>query len=269
MAYLKTESGQQVHYVHYRVDDRRPAMVLIHGWGMSGDYWNSAVEALAASGSSSIVLDHRGCGASDRDFEDMSIEAIAQDVVDIVSECGVRAVVLNGWSLGGAVAVEAAHRLGNAVKGLVLTCGATPRYTQADDFPHGGKADDVAANGAAITADRANFFRTLAEGAVAEGASPALISWLERGFLASGPMASRTLMGLADLDQRAILQGFAFPVLSIGGAKDGIVDPDISRRAAEIAPHGRHLVLDTGHSPHLEEPAAYHQAITEFMETIA
>lgn len=266
MAFLETDGGT-VHYDHYRAD-HGTTMVLIHGWGMSGDYWNSAVEALADAGVGAIVVDHRGCGRSDRDFADMSIEAIAGDVAAIVERSGVDRVVLNGWSLGGAVAVAAAGRLGDRVAGLVLTCAASPRYTQADGFPHGGKAEDVEGIAGAITADRAGFFRVLAKGAAAEGANPALTDWFERGFLASGPRASKTLLDLTTLDQRDLLASFAFPVLSIGGEKDTIADPAIAGFAANCARNGRLLMMDTGHSPHLEDPARYNAAIVEFMESL-
>ncbi|WP_164844077.1 alpha/beta fold hydrolase [Croceicoccus ponticola] len=267
MAFLETDVGR-IHYDHYR-SDRAATMVLIHGWGMSGEFWNSAVEALAATGYGAIVIDHRGCGRSDRAFRDMSIDAIAADVAAIVGQCSVDQVVLNGWSLGAAIAVAAASRLGAKVAGLVLTCGATPRYTQADDFPHGGKPEDVLAIAGAITADRPGFFRMLAQGAAAEGANPALTDWFERAFLASGPRASQTLMDLVTLDQRDILSSFAFPVLSIGGKKDGIADPAIAGFAANCARNGKVLMFETGHSPHLEDPARYNAAIIEFMESLA
>jgi non-heme chloroperoxidase len=55
MAYFETDSGGRVYFEHHRA----PGMpvVLIHGWGMSGDYWASAVEALLAEGHSAIVID--------------------------------------------------------------------------------------------------------------------------------------------------------------------------------------------------------------------
>ena len=263
MAYLETDTGHRVHYDHFAGDGG--TMVLVHGWGMSGEYWNSAVEALVSAGYGALVIDHRGCGRSDRDFPDLSLGAIAGDVVAIVRKCSLSGVVLNGWSLGGPVVVEAASRLGNEVTGLVLTCGATPRYTQASDFPHGGQAEDVLANQDAITANRADFFRGLAQGAVAEGTSAAIVDWLERGFLASGACASQTLADLAHLDQREKLAAIACPVLSIGGNKDGIVDPEIAKFAAECARDGRLEMFDTGHSPHLEQPVQYHDLIVEFM----
>jgi pimeloyl-[acyl-carrier protein] methyl ester esterase len=267
MAYLDTDDGGRVYFEHHRAE--KLPVVLIHGWGMSGDYWASAVEALLAEGHGAITVDHRGCGRSDRDFTDMSIGAIARDVAAIVARCGAPHVALNGWSLGGAVAVAAAELLGERVAGLILTCGASPRYVQGEGFPHGGNAEDVLGIGAAITADRPGFFRALAEGASGEGASEAMIGWVERGFLATGPRASDTLAGLATLDQRDLLASFAFPVLSIGGTRDSIADPAIAGFAANCARDGTLLTLDTGHSPQLETPAAYNEALVAFVRKLA
>lgn len=267
MAYLDTEDGGRVYFEHHRAE--KLPVVLIHGWGMSGDYWASAVEGLLAAGHGAIVVDHRGCGRSDRDFTDMSIRAIADDVAAIVERCGAARVVLNGWSLGGAVVVAAAEQLGQRVAGLILTCGASPRYTQAEGFPHGGTAADVLGIDGAITADRPGFFRALAEGASGEGASEAMIEWVERGFLATGPRASATLADLATLDQRKLLASFTFPVLSIGGAKDSIADPAIAGFAANCAQNGTLLTMDTGHSPHLENPVAYNEALLAFVKDLS
>lgn len=263
MAYLDTDDGGRVYFEYHRAP--KLPVVLIHGWGMSGDYWASAVEALLAEGHGAITIDHRGCGRSDRDFTDMSIDAIARDVAAIVEQCGSPRVALNGWSLGGAVAVAAAELMGERIAGLVLTCGASPRYVQGEAFPHGGMAEDVLGIGAAITADRPGFFRALAEGASGEGASEAMIGWVERGFLATGPRASQTLAGLATLDQRELLASFAFPILSIGGAKDSIADPAIAGFAANCAKNGTLLTMDTGHSPQLEDPLAYNEALVAFL----
>jgi non-heme chloroperoxidase len=264
MPYIENNEGLRTYFEHHR-GEKMP-VVFIHGWGMSGEYWNSAAEALIASGHGAIIIDHRGCGRSDRDFTDLSIDAIADDVCAIVQGSGLDRVALNGWSLGGAVAVAAADLLGDKIAGLILTCAATPRYVQGEDFPYGGKPEDVSAIAAAITADRAGFFRTLALGAAAEGANPALIDWFERGFLASGPRASETLMDLVTLDQRKMLAGFSFPILSIGGGKDTIADPSIAGYAAKCAAHGTLLTFkDSGHSPHLEEPVRYHEAILSFL----
>ena len=124
MGYLTREDNKRVYFESHGEGDS--AVLLIHGWGMSSRTWDPVVPALVARGHRTVLIDHRGCGQSDKDFADLGIEAIAGDVVALVEALGLKTVVLNGWSLGGAVAVEAADRLGSTCKGLVLTDWAAP-----------------------------------------------------------------------------------------------------------------------------------------------
>ncbi|OYU72022.1 MAG: alpha/beta hydrolase, partial [Alphaproteobacteria bacterium PA3] len=141
MAYHQLSDGRRVYFEHYA--GTKTPFVLSHGWGMSSTIWVDVIERLLKAGHEVLAIDHRGCGKSDRDFDDVSISALAGDIVDIVTARNLRPAILNGWSLGGAVVVEAVDRLGAAAAGLVLTCAASPRYVQADDFPYGGHRADV------------------------------------------------------------------------------------------------------------------------------
>ena len=142
MAYYEAGDGRRVYFEHYH--GPKSPVFLIQGWGMSSRVWVDTIEALKAAGHEVLTIDHRGCGQSDRDFDDLSVNAIASDVEGIVRQRGLRPVVLNGWSLGGAIAAEAAQRLGERAAALVLTCGASPRFTRTDDFPYGGERDIAA-----------------------------------------------------------------------------------------------------------------------------
>ena len=162
MAYLEREHGRRVYFEDNGSGDR--AIILIHGWGMSLRLWDYSLPVLLDAGFRVVALDHRGCGRSDKDFADMSISAVAGDVTALTQQLGLRQVALNGWSLGGAVAVEAAASLGSTCKALVLTCGATPAYLQKPDFPHGGTEEALAETMGAMRTDRVNFLRALSEG---------------------------------------------------------------------------------------------------------
>ena len=65
----------------------------------------------------SLTFDQRGCGQSDKDFEENSIERSAGDVAALAKHLGLSRAVVNGWSLGGAIAVAAAARLGSDLRG--------------------------------------------------------------------------------------------------------------------------------------------------------
>jgi pimeloyl-[acyl-carrier protein] methyl ester esterase len=264
MAYLIADGGKQV-YFEYHQGRKRPVF-LIHGWAMSGAVWISSVEALRDQGHAVILLDHRGCGRSDKDFEDQSIAAIAGDVVAIIEKIGAKDVVLNGWSLGAAVAADAAARLGTRASALVFTCGASPRYTRSDDFDLGAAAEDVRGIPAAARTDRAAFFQGLTQAALAKPVSQPMKDWIWSIFMQSGAGALQTLLGLIDLDQRSLLAQLDIPLLAITGSADAITAPALGECAARTAKQGKVVSLEgCGHTPFLEDFAAYHRALDGFL----
>ena len=264
MGMLTREGGRQIYFEHYA--GRGPTVVLSHGWGMSCRAWDDTLARLTDRGHAVVVYDQRGCGRSDKDFADVSIEALGSDVVALCKHLALDGVVLNGWSLGGAVAVDAALKLGGTLRGLVLTAGATPRYTQAPGFPHGGTAGDVAATVAALRAGRVAFLKGLYFGgvfAVDVGDDVKQRCW--QIALEASPGADASLGALAQLDQRAALAKIAAPSLVVVGTRDGVVPPGIGREAAKLLPNATLCELDSGHAPFLERPDAYHAALFDLL----
>jgi pimeloyl-ACP methyl ester carboxylesterase len=247
---------------------RLPVM-LIHGWGMSCRVWDTTLAALKHAGHEVISFDQRCCGLSDKDFATTSVTSSAQDAAQLARHLGKERIVVNGWSLGGAIAVATAALLGKGCAGVVLTAAATPRYTQTEGFPYGGPVGAAAQSVAALRADRANFLMALTKGVCAEPQSPAVEQWLWSIFMQTSPAADDALADLDMLDQRAALKALDAPVLSIVGARDMIVPADICRCAASIAKHGRVAEFaQSGHAPFLEEGPRYREVLLDFLGSI-
>ncbi|MEP5764193.1 MAG: alpha/beta hydrolase [Halieaceae bacterium] len=267
MSYLTRENGHKVYYESH--GDGPNALLLIHGWGMSGRTWDHVVPALCAQGHRVLLIDHRGCGNSDKDFSDLSIDAIAGDVVALVKELAIESVILNGWSLGGAVAVEAADQLGDVCKALVLTCGATPIYTQKPDLPHGGTEEDMAGTLAALAEDRVNFLHGLSQVVCARDVGPNIEHWFWQIFLQASPLAGASLGELATLDQREKLAALPMPVLAYVGSEDGFVAPPICRWVGDNHPNARVVEYEgVGHAPFIEERQGYIDSLLGFVSEI-
>jgi pimeloyl-ACP methyl ester carboxylesterase len=196
----------------------------------------------------------------------MGINAIAGDVVGLVDALGLNRVVLNGWSLGGAVAVAAAGRLGQRCAGLVLTCGATPVYLQKSDFPYGGTDQALADTLAAMGADRVNFLAALSQGVCASAVSDRVVSWMWQMFMQASPLAATTLAELGPLDQRSALSSLRMPILSFVGAKDAVVDPQICRSVGTFNAGARIIEYENaGHAPFIDETARYNADLINFL----
>jgi pimeloyl-ACP methyl ester carboxylesterase len=93
-------------------------LVLVHGWALDRHLWDGQLSGLAAK-HRVITLDLPGHGESGQRAE-WTIAAFGQDVKAVVEAAGAKQAVLVGHSMGGLVVLEAARRMGEAVKGLVL-----------------------------------------------------------------------------------------------------------------------------------------------------
>lgn len=264
MAYLEVEKNKRIYFEYYP-GKKRP-VVLAHGWGMSCRVWDTTLVALQENGNAVITFDQRGCGLSDKDFAEVSIGSSAGDIVALVDHLKADGAVVNGWSLGGAVAVEAAHRLGRRASGLVLTCAASPRYVQAPDFPHGGAPDSLGQTLAALRADRASFLSALTAAVCAVDVGDPVRNWMWSIFMQASPSADLALLELGKVDQRAILAGLDVPLLSCVGAKDVVVAPEIGRIAGKMAKQGAIVEFaESGHAPFIEEGPKYRKELLSFI----
>jgi pimeloyl-[acyl-carrier protein] methyl ester esterase len=265
MAYLEVEGPRRIYYERY--DGSRRPVILVHGWGMSVRCWDLLLPALLDAGHTVVGFDHRGCGLSDKDFDDVSIDAIGSDVVRLVDHLGLDGVVVNGWSLGGAVAVDAAAKLGGRLGGLVLTGGATPRYLQGDGWPHGGTRDVFEQTLAALRDTRPVFLHALAGAVCHADVGAPTIEWMWQIFMQTSPRSDATLRELGDVDHRSVLPTLQAPALLLHGAHDQIVAFDTSVEAAKMLPDARLVEFDgSGHAPFLEESERYRREVLEFLD---
>jgi non-heme chloroperoxidase len=265
MSYLAIEEGQLFYKLHG--ESSKPTIMLVHGFGMAGTVWEHNVPALTAAGYSVVTYDQRCCGQSDKSFSDVSIPAMGDDIVALCDELGLSSVILNGWSLGGALVVDAAGKLGGRLKGLILTGGATPRYTQAYGFPHGGTAKDVEASVAALRADRSAFLKGLYfEGAFAADVDESVKQRCFDIAMQESPEGDAALGELGTLDQREQIAKISCPSLVLHGAEDGVAPIGIGEVAASLLQNSEMVVMGgCGHVPFLEDIEVYNRHVISFL----
>lgn len=114
-----------------RGDDEAPPVLLLHGGGQTRHAWGGAAAALAAAGWRAVTLDFRGHGDSDWSPDgDYSIEAMRQDVSDVVAALGVPTVLV-GASMGGLVSLDLAGSDDRGVVRALVLVDVTPRIEPA------------------------------------------------------------------------------------------------------------------------------------------
>lgn len=261
-----TRDGKSVHYSMHTGDG--PAVVLVHGWGTSSWAWDPVVSRLVADGRSVVTIDLRGHGSSDGDFSDMTIAALGGDVAAIVQALSLERVVLNGWSMGGAVVIDAAVRLGSSrLAGVVLTGGTTPRFTSSSNWPYGLPPEDVDAMVESASTARQATLRGVLDSLCAVELDTRTRDLLWSSMLDSAPSTTETLRDLRDVDQRDALRGLVAPALLMAGAQDGFVDLDAVEASMDLFGTTPRLVVHpkSGHAPFLEEPELYLAELSGFL----
>ncbi len=107
------------------VGEGAPALIFLHYWGGSVRSWEPVIESLSKD-HRCIAIDFRGWGRSSRDGEDYGLKTLADDVVAIIDDLGLKQLVVIGHSMGGKVAQLVAARRPAGLRQLILMAPAPP-----------------------------------------------------------------------------------------------------------------------------------------------
>ena len=175
-------------------------------------------------------------------------------------------VLLLGWSLGGQLALAAAHAQPDAVAGLILI-STTARFTLGADWAHGLPAGQVRALGRALRHDLASGLQGFLHLSAARhghaGPTPTALSpWPAPPIetLADG------LRLLADTDLRPHLAAIRCPALVIHAHDDAVIPLGAGQALAAGLPAARLVVCDgVGHDLPLRAPERVAEAARAFL----
>ncbi|HET6967455.1 MAG TPA: alpha/beta fold hydrolase [Ornithinibacter sp.] len=120
--FCRTSDGERLAYA--TVGEGPPLVRAAH-WITHLDYewaspvWQHWMEGLSRQ-RTLVRYDERGCGLSDHDPYDVSLESFVHDLETVVDDLGLERFPLMGLSQGGPVAIEYAHRHPERVSRLIL-----------------------------------------------------------------------------------------------------------------------------------------------------
>lgn len=116
--------------VHEWGDEGAPALVLLHGGGLSSAEWTELAPRLATD-RRIVAFDARGCGESDRDPElRYGVRTIADDLERVRGLLGLASFELAGHSFGAVAACVYAAGHPDVVTRLVLIDGGPADHTR-------------------------------------------------------------------------------------------------------------------------------------------
>ena len=112
-----TANGIQIHY--WRTGGDKPVMVMSHGVTDNGLCWTTLARALEAD-YDIIMYDARGHGLSDKPETGYGIDDHAADLVGLLEALELRAPILMGHSMGGAIVAVTAAQHPDLPRAVVL-----------------------------------------------------------------------------------------------------------------------------------------------------
>jgi pimeloyl-ACP methyl ester carboxylesterase len=96
-----------------------PAIIFIPGWTNPKTIWSDQVAHFSQK-YKTVSIDLAGTGESGNNRNDWTITSFGNDVVSVVNKLKLKQVVLVGFSMGAAVALETAKEIPEKVVGVVL-----------------------------------------------------------------------------------------------------------------------------------------------------
>lgn len=243
-----------------------PAVVFVHGLGLSRLRWRRPYGGAARAGHRAVRFDLRGFGDSDPPASPYGMDRLVADLAEVVDEVSAQPVHLVGHSLGGMIVLGFAVAHPHRVRSLTLasTTARTGRRT-------GALAEALAtvAEHGFATALADPEIRALAESALEagfpEGARPpleALGGWLE-GLRASETWAWQATVGF---DVTEAIGTVTAPALVLHGTADLLVPVRAGERLAQALPRATFVPLPgAGHSIQVERGAEFARALLDHL----
>ena len=252
MPSLKGANDTRIFFKEYGTG--RP-VVLIHGWPLSADAWESQSLALAEAGYRVIAYDRRGFGRSEQPWTGYDYDTMADDLRSIFTTLSLQDAALVGFSMGGGeVARYMSRHGGEGVSQAALISSIAPFMLQTPD--HEGVPESVFDGiKAGLRKDRAAFLAGFFEGFYGQGTegggvSDQVLEWSRAVAMQASLKATLDCVdAFGKTDLRPDMAAFEVPTLVIHGTADKIVPIDVSSRAAVELIDGVELVEYEG-APH-------------------
>ena len=251
--------GAHLHQVVVEGPAGRPVVILVHSLGTSLRIWDAVVAPI--TGSLRVVrYDIRGHGLTPASDPPYSVQELAGDLEQLMDALEIQRATLCGISVGGQIALQAAHDRPGRVESLIL-CDTAFRIGTPELW-----AQRIAA--------------------VNEGGLPAISAavaarWLTEQYQRSNPDATAgyryalercTAAGyigacaaLRDADLESIARAIRCRTLVLCGDEDQATPPDVNRALAEAIPGAQfELIRGAAHLPCIEKPGIMSAHLVSF-----
>lgn len=234
----------------------RPPVILIHGAGGNHLSWPPQIRRLAEE--TIYAPDLPGHGKSEG-IGRQSMDEYADDVIAFMKSLKIRAAVMAGISMGGAIALTLALKYPKQVSGLVLL---------------GSGAKMRVASTVLETAGSPNTFESTVDfvnaNCFSAGAPQNLVQLSKQNMLKiRPPVLLGDFLACHEFDAADQLEKIKIPALLLCGAEDRMMPPKFSESLRDgISNSQLHIVERAGHMVMLEQPDQVADLLKKFLDDL-
>ena len=244
-------------------------MVFAHGFGCDQSMWRHVVPAFEDD-YRIVLFDHVGAGNSDHSAYSHarydSLQAYADDVLELLRELELRDVVFVGHSVSSVIGVLAAAQEPERFAKLVLV-GPSPRYIDDEGYVGGFTRDDIDGLLDSLDSNYLGWSEAMAPVIMGAEQAPELQEELTNSFCRTDPEIARHFARVTFLsDNRADLPRVTTPTLVLQCSDDVIAPRAVGEYVHRHVPGSTLVLMEaTGHCPNLSAPDETIAAIKSFL----
>lgn len=258
-AHADLDTGVRLRYAEAG-DPAAEPLILLHGYSDSW-YSFSPVIPLLESRYRLLALDQRGHGASDQPASGYALRDLAEDVVALMDELGIRRATIVGHSMGSLVAQQVGLIAPERVERLVLIGSGTQlgRMNDRDAF-----AEAVNALTDPVSLE---FIRGFQESTIHHPVPPAFLdSAIGESTRLTARVWKALLEGMLSAPPADGLDRKGIPTLLVWGDRDSVFPAENRDALAARLPEAERLDYEeTGHAVHWERPERFAEDLHDFI----
>lgn len=257
--------------VHLRVfgDTTNPVLVMLHGWGMSGDIFAPLLDQLSDH-FYVVVPDLPGLGRSDAIVGQavtpvVVAERLMKSISVILAGTADQSAIVLGWSLGGNIAAQIAVDYPEQVTCVVLVA-SNPCFVERQDWPLAMSAETYYAFADSLAANPVKTLQRFASLQVqGDPQGRSLLKEIKTLLAALEPPQLAEMLALLELDGRTIVSQISQPVLQVFGGADALVPVALAQELPGLYPtHQITIISESAHLPFLSDSEQFIQRLREF-----
>lgn len=259
---VKSADGLEIQYEVRGKGKGKPALVFVHCWACSSEYWQEQVETFADQ-YKVVTLDLGGHGKSGKTREAWSILELADDVEAVVKALKLKKIILIGHSMGGPVVLEAAAKMKGTTQAVVLV-----------DTVHNAEFElPPEMFNQIVTMFKNDYKGSMAQmvrGMIPANANPDIVNWVTERAQGADQEATLALMAdFANMDLKQLLTDVDVPVRGINAEPRPPFQPatqvETNRKYAD---YDAVIIEGVGHFLQLENPTAFNEALQKTLDTL-